>query len=86
VIKDYPREQIKITSKWGPMHTENGIFLDLSRKHCREACEDSLKRMGVDYIDLFIMRGSGPDPNTPIEESIKAMKVNLSSVEVAFHG
>lgn len=39
---------------------------------CRAACEASLKRLGVDYIDLYYLHRK--DPNTPIEETIAAMK------------
>lgn len=39
----------------------------------RAACEASLKRLGVDYIDLYYLHRK--DPNTPIEDTIGAMKV-----------
>ncbi len=43
----------------------------LSRKHVYEACRRSLKRMQMDYLDLFFCHR--PDPNTPIEETVRAM-------------
>lgn len=80
VIKHYPREHIKISTKWGPMFGPNGfgdkMSFDLSPAACRAACEGSLKRLGVDYIDLWVLRGPSNDPNTPFEETIKAMKVS----------
>ena len=41
---------------------------------CRAACEASLKRLGVDYIDLYYLHRK--DPKVPIEESIAAMKAS----------
>jgi voltage-dependent potassium channel beta subunit len=43
----------------------------LSRKHIYEACRKSLKRLQLDYLDLFFCHR--PDPNTPIEETVRAM-------------
>jgi len=43
----------------------------LSRKHIYEACRRSLKRLQVDYLDLFFCHRA--DPNTPIEETVRAM-------------
>jgi voltage-dependent potassium channel beta subunit len=43
----------------------------LSRKHVYEACRRSLKRLQLDYLDLFFCHR--PDPNTPIEETVRAM-------------
>jgi voltage-dependent potassium channel beta subunit len=43
----------------------------LSRKHVYEACRRSLKRLQLDYLDLYFCHR--PDPNTPIEETVRAM-------------
>ena len=43
----------------------------LSRKHVYEACRRSLKRLQLDYLDLFFCHR--PDPETPIEETVRAM-------------
>ena len=43
----------------------------LSRKHIYEACRMSLKRLQLDYLDLFFCHR--PDPETPIEETVRAM-------------
>ena len=42
----------------------------LSRKHIMEQCERSLRRLGVDYVDLY--QCHRPDPETPIEETLRA--------------
>ena len=43
----------------------------LSRKHIYEACRRSLGRLQLDYLDLFFCHR--PDPETPIEETVRAM-------------
>jgi len=64
------RESLVISSKvfWGG---EGPNELGLSRKHIFEACQNSLKRLQLDYLDLFFCHR--PDPNTPIEETVRAM-------------
>jgi aryl-alcohol dehydrogenase-like predicted oxidoreductase len=72
-IQGLPRDQVVIATKWGIYINEKGEFItDGSRKHCREAVEKSLQYLGVDYIDLYYLHRK--DPNTPIEESMQAMK------------
>jgi len=64
------RESLVISSKvfWGG---EGPNEVGLSRKHIFEACHNSLKRLQLDYLDLFFCHR--PDPNTPIEETVRAM-------------
>lgn len=45
--------------------------LGLSRKHILEACDASLRRLGVDYLDLYQIHGY--DPHTPLEETLEAL-------------
>ncbi|HEV2138414.1 MAG TPA: aldo/keto reductase [Nitrososphaerales archaeon] len=72
VIKklEWKREDIVVSSKvfWGG-HGPNDE--GLSRKHVYEACRRSLKRLQLDYLDLFFCHR--PDPDTPIEETVRAM-------------
>jgi aryl-alcohol dehydrogenase-like predicted oxidoreductase len=74
VIKDFPRERVKITTKWGPSWVDGQLKHDGSRDNCRAACFGSLKRLGVKYLDIFIFRGP-PAPNTPWEDTVRYMKV-----------
>jgi voltage-dependent potassium channel beta subunit len=64
------RESIIVSSKvfWGG---DGPNDKGLSRKHIFEACRNSIKRLQVDYLDLFFCHR--PDPNTPIEETVRAM-------------
>ena len=56
----------KVFYPTGDKPTERG----LSRKHVREACEASLRRLGTDYVDLY--QAHRWDPNTPLEETLRA--------------
>ena len=72
VIKkaEWKRSDIVVSSKvfWGG---DGPNDQGLSRKHVYEACRRSLKRLQLDYLDLFFCHR--PDPNTPIEETVRAM-------------
>lgn len=56
----------------------------LNRKHIMEACEASVKRLQVDYIDLYFCHR--PDPNTPIEETVWAMNHLLQQGKILYWG
>ncbi|MCB9274384.1 MAG: aldo/keto reductase [Lewinellaceae bacterium] len=56
----------------------------LSRKHIFEACHASLKRLQVDYIDLYFCHR--PDRNTPIEETVWAMNHLLQQGKILYWG
>lgn len=56
----------------------------LSRKHIVEACEASLKRLQVDYIDLYFCHR--PDKNTPMEETVWAMNHLLAQGKILYWG
>ncbi len=66
----WQRDDLVISSKvfWGG---DGPNDKGLSRKHVFEACRNSLKRLQLDYLDLFFCHR--PDPNTPIEETVRAM-------------
>lgn len=83
-LKGKNRDNLVIASKgWFPMNdTPNAR--GLSRKHMIEACEASLKRMDLDYLDLYQIHG--PDPYTPIEETMGALNDLVSSGKVRYTG
>ena len=79
----FPRESIVVSSKvfWGG---EGPNDTGLSRKHIHEACRNSLKRLQLDYLDLFFCHR--PDPNTPIEETVRAMDELIHQGKVLYWG
>lgn len=75
VFKEFQRDQYYVVTKCGYIDVEGKTFQTIQKSGkyddvIRE-CNNSLKRMGLDYIDLYFMHS--PDPNTPAEETIKAM-------------
>jgi len=56
----------------------------LSRKHLFEACHDALKRMGLDYLDLYFCHR--PDPNVPIEEVVWTMHNLIEQGKILYWG
>jgi voltage-dependent potassium channel beta subunit len=56
----------------------------LNRKHLRDGMDGSLKRFGLDYIDLVFCHR--PDPETPIEETVRAMHTIVESGKALYWG
>lgn len=56
----------------------------LSRKHLFEACHDALKRLQVEYLDLYFCHR--PDPNVPIEEVVFTMHNLIQQGKVLYWG
>ena len=56
----------------------------LSRKHIIEGCNAALKRLKVDYIDLFFCHR--PDKNTPVEETVFAMNTLIQQGKMLYWG
>ena len=83
-LKEHSRDNLVIASKcWFPSDaavTARG----LSRKHIVEACEASLRRLDLDTIDLYQFHG--PDPYTPIEESLRAADDLISAGKIRYLG
>ena len=58
--------------------------MGLSKKHVRDACDESLKRLGLDYLDLFYCHR--PDPDTPIEQTVWAMNQLFIQGKILYWG
>jgi len=78
------REQYTIATKCGVVFKEGQMAYDGSRQHVREACEASLKRLGIDCIDLYYLHRV--DPNTPVTETFAEMKALIAEGKVKHVG
>jgi aryl-alcohol dehydrogenase-like predicted oxidoreductase len=67
------REKAVLATKFGNVRGKDGSWLGVNGKpdYVRACCEDSLRRLGVDAIDLYYQHRV--DPDTPIEDTIGAM-------------
>ena len=55
-----------------------------SRFHLIKACEESLKRLGTDSIDSYLMHGF--DANTPVEETLRTLDTLVTSGKIRYIG
>lgn len=65
------RDELVISSKAGYLMWPGPYGEWGSRKYLISSCDQSLKRMGLDYVDIFYSHR--PDPNTPLEETMGAL-------------
>lgn len=80
------RNQVAIATKFGNVRAEDGAFLGINGRpeYVKKACEASLRRLGVDHIDLYYQHRV--DPNTPIEETVGAMADLVREGKVRYLG
>ena len=83
-IADLPRESLVLSSKvfWPTMPGPNGR--GLSRKHIMESVHASLRRLGTDYLDLYICHRY--DPDSPLEEVVRAMDDLIHQGKILYWG
>jgi aryl-alcohol dehydrogenase-like predicted oxidoreductase len=80
------REQVVVATKFGNMRGPNREFLGVNGtpEYVKEACDASLRRLGVDVIDLY--QQHRVDPKVPIEETVGAMQELVGEGKVRFLG
>lgn len=71
-LRALPREQVVIATKVMGRVWDGPLGAGLSRKHVFDAMDQSLRRLGVDYVDLY--QAHAPDANAPIEETLRAFE------------
>ncbi|MEQ9465087.1 MAG: aldo/keto reductase [Haliea sp.] len=83
---NWSRDSFCVSSKvmFGSKKNPGPLQRGLSRKHVMEACEQALQRLGVDYLDLYFCHR--PDPETPIEETVRAMDTLVQQGKVLYWG
>jgi aryl-alcohol dehydrogenase-like predicted oxidoreductase len=99
-IKEIPRDKIQILTKYGmrwdlaqgdlAMHSKDndGNEIDIYKYAAKDSiikeCEDSLQRLGTDYIDLYQIHWH--DKTTPIDETMEAVSQLIKQGKVRFAG
>ena len=80
------RDEVVLATKFGYVRGEDGSFRGVSGTpdYVRDACDASLSRLGVDHIDLYYQHRV--DPETPIEETVGAMKELVEAGKVRYLG
>jgi L-glyceraldehyde 3-phosphate reductase len=78
------RDEMIITSKAGYMMWDGPYGEWGSKKYLVSSCDQSLKRMGLDYVDIFYSHR--PDPNTPLEETMGALDQIVRSGKALYAG
>lgn len=86
-ISTHKRENLIISTKvrfLGSSPKRDVIISGLSRKQIIERCNDSLKRLGTDYIDVYILHGF--DKHVPLEETLRALDDLVRQGKVRYIG
>jgi aryl-alcohol dehydrogenase-like predicted oxidoreductase len=80
------RDEVVLATKFGNVRGADGSFLGISGRpeYVRSACEASLRRLGVETIDLYYQHRV--DPEVPIEETVGAMAELVAEGKVRFLG
>jgi len=80
------RESVVLATKFGNVRNSDGTFQGVNGRpeYVRQSCEASLRRLGVDTIDLYYQHRV--DPNTPIEDTVGAMAELVREGKVRYLG
>jgi aryl-alcohol dehydrogenase-like predicted oxidoreductase len=84
-LREIPRDKVVVATKFGfRIGSDGSRSVDSSPENIRRACDGSLKRLGIDTIDLYYQHRV--DPNVPIEESVGAMAELVAAGKVRMLG
>ena len=84
VLREFKRSELVITSKVFFPLSDDPNDRGLSRKHIMESIDKSLQRIGTDYLDVYFCHRF--DPQTPIEETARAMDDLVHQGKVVYWG
>ncbi|MHB0857991.1 MAG: aldo/keto reductase family protein [Anaerolineae bacterium] len=84
ILKRFPRHTLVISSKLYWPISEDVNDRGLSRKHIMESIDKSLARIGTDYLDIYFCHRY--DPETPLEEVVRAMDDLIHRGKVLYWG
>jgi aryl-alcohol dehydrogenase-like predicted oxidoreductase len=80
------RDDVVVATKFGVQRADDGSFMGICGRpdYVRESCDGSLKRLGIDHIDLYYQHRV--DPEVPIEDTVGAMGELVGAGKVRFVG
>lgn len=84
VLRDMPRDELIISTKAGYYMWPGPYGDGLSKKYLVASLDQSLKRLGLDYVDIFYAHR--PDPETPLEETLTALDLIVRQGKALYVG
>jgi L-glyceraldehyde 3-phosphate reductase len=84
IIGQLPRDEVIVSSKAGYRMWPGPYGDGLGKKYIVASCDQSLRRLGLDYLDIFYLHR--PDYETPLEESLGALDLLIRQGKVLYGG
>ncbi len=86
VLRGGVRDKVVVSTKFGLMRRTDGAYLGVNGHpdYVRSSCDMSLRRLGLDHIDLYLQHRL--DPHVPIEDTVGAMAALVKAGKVRFLG
>lgn len=84
ILRDMPRDELIISSKAGYYMWPGPYGDGLSKKYLVSSLDQSLKRLGLEYVDIFYAHR--PDPETPLEETLTALDLIVRQGKALYVG
>jgi len=78
------RDEVVLCTKAGVRRTATGGVVDASRGALLDSLDASLRRLGTDHVDLWLVQT--PDPRTPLEETMSALRLAVTSGRTRYVG
>ncbi|WP_406640831.1 aldo/keto reductase [Amycolatopsis sp. WGS_07] len=78
------RDQVVLATKFGIVHTDEGMIARGDAAYVKQCCDESLQRLGVDHIDLYYQHRV--DPSVPIEETWGALAELVQAGKIRYAG
>ena len=78
------RDEVQLCTKAGVRRTPDGSVVDASRGALLDSLDASLRRLGTDHVDLWLVQN--PDPRTPLEETCSALRHAVTSGRARYVG
>ncbi|PRQ41851.1 putative perakine reductase [Rosa chinensis] len=84
-LKQLPRDKVQVATKFGIVNIKKPqVTLNSSPEYIRSCCEASLKRLDVEYIDLYYQHRV--DPSVPIEDTMEELKKLVKEGKIKYIG